>query len=204
MSPVGDSSRLARLTAARRLRERPLRSTLTAAGVAAGVALLFSITLLNAQMTAIAHATGAVVTGPRLLQVSAASPGGLPDGLAGRLAGDARVPGAAPILIARTSITAGGRTTGAFVIGITADIAAVPPQTMHGPVTPSGDPAGGGRVVSLTVARRLRVRAGQRAGVQAPTAMTDVAVGAVVSSPLLARINGGASAVMPLADAQRL
>ncbi|MBV8691795.1 MAG: hypothetical protein JOY57_09075, partial [Actinobacteria bacterium] len=63
MTATRDTLRLARLMSPRRFRERPLRSALTAAGVAAGVALLFSISLLNAELTDSVRQTGALLTG---------------------------------------------------------------------------------------------------------------------------------------------
>ena len=103
---------LVRVLAWRRLTARPLRSCVTAAGVAIGVAFLFSILSLNAQLTSTAHDTAALLHGPRLLQVVPASPGGLPEQLAAQLARDPRVAATAPLMVTRAKMSNGPRETG--------------------------------------------------------------------------------------------
>ena len=200
----GDTVRLARLVAARRLRERPLRSALTAAGVAGGVALLFSIMLLNAELAHSVRTTGAAVTGPRLLQVSAASPGGLPVGLAAELATDVRVDAAAPVAIDRTTVSAGTHRTGIFVVGVTADVVRAAPEVTRGVTAESSGPFAPGLIISRSLASRLSIRVGGLVAVDTPTRETEQPVAAVVSSPLLDRVNNGMAAIMRLPDAQRL
>lgn len=99
---MNGSLRLVRVLAWRRLADRPLRSILTAGGVAVGVAFLFSILSLNMQVSSAARDTAALFDDPRLLQVTPASPGGLPEELATQLADDPRVEAAAPLLVVRS------------------------------------------------------------------------------------------------------
>lgn len=195
---------LVRVLAWRRIADRPVRSCLTAAGVAVGVAFLFSITSLNAQLASDVRHTAAVLAGPRLLQVTPASPGGLPDGLAGQLATDARVAAAAPLLLARSTASNGSHTTGVLVVGVTADAAALVPDATP-TIEQSALPANGaGMALSRRLADRLHASAGDQIAVHASTGITDMPVAAVVSSPELDRLNGGMAAMMPLAEAQRL
>ncbi|MBV9934760.1 MAG: ABC transporter permease, partial [Actinobacteria bacterium] len=203
MTATRDTLRLARLMSPRRFRERPLRSALTAAGVAAGVALLFSISLLNAELTDSVRQTGALLTGAGLVQVSAASPGGLPEASASQVAVDPRVAAVAPMTLDRTTVTARGHKTGTFVVGATPGIAAVAPDIVRG-VKISGAVLGGGMVVSRGLASDLGVKVGDHVGMATPEGVADVRVGAVVSSPLLSHVNAGMAAFLPLADAQRL
>src|SRR3954462_12672226 len=128
MNPMPPSGRLVRVLAVRRLAERPLRSVLTASGVAVGVAFMFSVTLLNTQLAATVRQSGAVLSGPRLLQVSTASPGGLPDALVDRITKDPGVATAAPLVVSRSTVSHRSRSGGVFVLGVTPAIAAVAPH----------------------------------------------------------------------------
>lgn len=202
MTTSRDSMCLARLMSPRRFRERPLRSALTAAGVASGVALLFSTLLLNAQLTDSVRQTGALATGARLLQVTAASPGGLADTITAELAADPRVGAAAPILMDRTTISVGGHKTGTFVIGATPDIITVAPDIVRG-LTMYGA-LGDGLVVSRSLASNLSLHVGERVTVTTPQGLTAVRVTAIISSPLLGRVNSAMAALLPLSEAQRL
>lgn len=193
---------LVRVLAWRRIADRPLRSCLTAAGVAVGVAFLFSIVSLNTQLASTVRETAAALAGDDVLQVVPASPGGLPEGLAGQLANDDRVTASAPLVLARSTASNGSNETGVFVLGATAEVAALAPEAaVEQSVLPSND---AGVVLSGRLADRLDVGAGDQVAVHASTGITDLRVAAVVSSPVLDRVNGGMAALMPLAEAQQL
>jgi putative ABC transport system permease protein len=204
MKVRGETFRLAGLLSGRRIRERPLRSALTMAGVAAGVALLLSVLLLNAQMSDAVHTTGAMVTGPRLLQVSAASPGGLPETLAAQLADDPRVEVAASVLVSRTTVSTATGQAGVFVLGANAELTSAAHDSLQRLTVESTNPHGVGLVVSNVLARRLSLKVGQEIAVTTPAGARDLRVAAIVSSPLLNRVNSGMAAFTPLADAQHL
>lgn len=204
MKTASGSFRLVRVLAWRRIAARPVRSCLTAAGVAVGVGFLFSIMSLNAQLASTARHTAAVVDGPRLLQVTPASPGGLPDDLAGQLAADDRVAAAAPLVIARATVTNSPHEASVFVIGITGDAPLLAPDAVgeiEFELAESVD-ADTGLALSHRAAERLHVSAGDQIAVHASTGITQVPVSAVVSSPQIERVNSGMAAMMPLADAQ--
>ena len=195
--------RLVRVLAWRRLADRPLRSCLTAGGVAVGVAFLFSILSLNAQLASNVSDTAALLAGPRLLQVTPAAPGGLPEDLATKLATDPRVEAAAPLLVTRSKASNGEHETGVFVLAGTPDVAALVPQD----AMPSMDQVqlakdGGDIVLSRSLAHRLHAEPGDEVTMHASTGKTPLRVAAIVSSPVLDRINGGMVAAMPLAPAQ--
>ncbi|MGH9290100.1 MAG: ABC transporter permease [Acidimicrobiales bacterium] len=199
--------RLVRVLAWRRIADRPLRSCLTATGVAAGVAFLFSVTSLNAQLASNARDTAAVLAGPRLLQITPASPGGLPDELAGQLANDARVAVAAPLLIARSTASSGSQETGVFVLGGTSEAPALAPDAVEEMETIDlSELPEDGRGIALTgrLARRLDVEVGGEIALHASSGITAMPVVAVVSSSPLDRINGGMAAAMQLDQAQQL
>ena len=192
-----------RILAWRRLADRPLRSCLTAGGVAVGVAFLFSILSLNLQLASNVSDTAALFDSPRLLQVTPASPGGLPEGLATELAGDPRVEAAAPLLVMRSTASRAGRETGIFVLAASPESAGMLPQD----AMPSMDAVevsdeGGDVVLSRGLARRLHAETGDEVTVDASTGETPLRVGAIISLPALDRINGGMVAGMFLERAQ--
>lgn len=202
---MNGSLRLVRVLAWRRLADRPLRSCLTAGGVAVGVAFLFSILSLNVQLASAVRDTAALFDGPRLLQVTPASPGGLPEELAGQLAADARVQAAAPLLVMRSTVSIGERESGVFVLAGTPEAADLMPQD----AVPSMDEIelaedGGDIGISRSLARRLHADLGDEVTIQASTGNTPMRVAAIVSSPALDRINGGMVVAMPLAPAQEV
>jgi len=196
---------LVRILAWRRLADRPLRSCLTAAGVAVGVAFLFSMLSLNLQLSTTVRDTAALLDHPRLLQVTPSAPGGLPDGVVATLAADPRVEAAAPLLVMRSEVEVDGRDTGVFVLAASPESAGVLPQdalpTMDA-IELSDD--GGDIAVTRALARRLRVEPGDELIVDAPTGETPLRIGAVVSLPALDRINGGLVVAMFLDRAQEV
>ncbi|MEA3055064.1 MAG: putative transport system permease protein, partial [Actinomycetota bacterium] len=197
--------KLVRILAWRRLADRPLRSCVTAGGVAVGVAFLFSILSLNVQLWTSARDTAALFDSPRLLQVTPASPGGLPEDLARDLVDDPRVEAAAPLLVMRSKASIGGREAGVFVLAGSPDSAGVLPQD----AMPSMDAVelsdeGGDIVISRTLAGRIHAGPGDEVTIDASTGKTPLRVGAVVSLPVLDRINGGMVAGMFLDRAQEV
>ena len=196
---------LVRVLAWRRLADRPLRSCLTAGGVAVGVAFLFSILSLNAQLASTIRDTAALFDSPRMLQVTPASPGGLPEELATALADDPRVEAAAPLLVMRSTASIGGRETGVFVLAGSPDSVGVLPQE----AMPSMDEVevsdeGGDIVLSGSLARRLHAEPGDEVILDASTGETPLRVGAVIPLPALDRINGGMVVGMFLEPAQEV
>ena len=189
----------------RRLADRPLRSCLTAGGVAVGVAFLFSILSLNVQLASAARDTAALLAGPRLLQVTPASPGGLPEELAGRLADDPRVQTVAPLLVMRSTASSNAHEAGVFVLAGTPEAADLaPPDAMPTMDEVELAKEGGDIGISRTLARRLRAQLGGEVTVDASTGRTPLRVAAIVSSPALDRINGGMVVALPLARAQEV
>lgn len=196
---------LVRVLAWRRLADRPLRSCLTAGGVAVGVAFLFSMLCLNAQLAANVNDTAALFDSPRLLQVTPAAPGGIPEDVATTLVGDPRVEVAAPLLVVRSKAAVDDREAGVFVLAGSPDSAGVLPQEAL-PSMDAVELSDGGEdiVLSSGLARRLHARPGDDVTVDASTGRTPLRVGAVIALPALDRINGGMVAGMFLAQAQEL
>lgn len=195
--------RLVRVLAWRRLADRPLRSCLTAGGVAVGVAFLFSILSLNAQLASTVSDTATLLGGPRLVQVTPAAPGGLPEDLATKLAADARVEAAAPLLVTRSKASNGERGTGVFVLAGTPD-GALPKDAIASMDQVQLAEDGGDIGISRSLARRLHLELGDEVTIDASAGRTPLRVAAIASSPMLDRINGGMVVAMPLAPAQEI
>lgn len=200
---MNGSFRLVRVLAWRRLADRPLRSCLTAGGVAVGVAFLFSILSLNLQLSSAARDTAALLSGPRLLQVTPASPGGLPEELAGELEADARIQALAPLLVMRSTASTEEREAGVFVLAGTPELADLVPRD----AMPSVDrvelaSAGGDILVSRALADRLDVEPGDEVTIDTSAGKAPLRVAVILSSPALDRINSGMVVAMPLAPAQ--
>ena len=194
-----------RVLAWRRLADRPLRSALTAGGVAVGVAFLFSLKSRNLQLASAVRDTAALFDSPRVLQVTPASPGGLPEDLATTIGDDPRVEAAAPLLVMRSTAAVDGRETGVYVLAGSPDSVGVLPQE----AIPSMDAVdvsdgGGDIVLSQGLARRLHAEPGDAVTIDASTGETPLRIGAVISVPALDRINGGMVAGMFLDRAQEV
>jgi putative ABC transport system permease protein len=171
--------------------------------VAVGVAFLFSMLSLNAELAASVHDTANLLTGPRLLQVTPAAPGGLPDDIVGQLSRDQRVATAAPLLATRSTASYRGRETGVFVLAGTPAVGDLVPADQ----LPSMDQVelardGGDIGIGRRLARRLHLAPGDEVALDATTGRTRLRVAAIVDSPALDRINGGLVAAMPLESAQ--
>jgi putative ABC transport system permease protein len=198
---------LVRVMAWRRVADRPLRSCLTAAGVAAGVAFMLSILSLNAQLAANVRNSASLLTGPDLLQVTPASSGGLPGGLAGEVAATGQVAAAAPIVVARSTVSNGADEHGVFLVGLDANAAGLAPNAKEliesiARSTPAGTT--GGVVLARAAADELGVGSGDEVTVHASTGARVLPVAAVVSSSVLDQVNGGMVAGMPLPAVQEL
>lgn len=195
-------SGLVRQIGLRHLTERRLRSTLTVAGVAAGVALLFSIGTMNAAMVDAVRSTATAFDSGADLQVTAATPGGLREPLVAELAAVPGVAAVAPVLQVRSRLTTGDREQGVFVLGVSPAFAGVVP--VDG-IEVDGDPlAEGGLVVSDVLARRLGVGIGDAVELVTPSGREPRSITATTSSPLLERVNGGMVAALSLPVAQQL
>ena len=195
--------KLASQMGVRHLRQHGLRTTLTAAGVAAGVAMVFSIGTMNAVLVDAMHSTATPFVGRAALQVGASSPGGLSDSLPGVLAHVPGVTAAVPVLEVRSQMSGRRGSRGVFVLGVTPGIAAIAPlNETRARVAVGPSPDGQGVIVSRALADILGVSVGDAVGLEAPGGVVSERVTAIVSSAALDRINGGMVAMMSLPTAQ--
>jgi putative ABC transport system permease protein len=198
---VSGTGALVRTIGVRHLVERRLRTALTAGGVAAGVALVFSISSMNAAFNEAIRSTVAAFQGPAELQVTAVATGTIDGALVGRVRDVDGVATAAPVLEARSTLTAGDRDTDAFILGATADLLAFAPSVASEGFA-TAQVSGSGIAIGERLAGRLQVDIGDRISVGTPARPLEVTVAAVLGRSPLDRINGGMVALVPLAVAQ--
>ncbi len=192
----------------RHLGGRKLRTLLTIAGIGAGVALMFSISVINATLLSSFRSSIRDVAGAAELEVAATDASGLPADLVARTAGVTGVDMAVPVI--RTTAELGGPrgSQRALVLGVTPDIATLFPDDV-GPgrgfeVNGGFGPTGSGLLISDALADKLGARPGAAATVETPAGSTEIEVSGAISGGALGLLNGGDVGVMLLPAAQRL
>jgi putative ABC transport system permease protein len=194
---VSGTGGLLRTIGLRHLLERRLRTLLAASGIAAGVALVFSISSMNAALNQTIEDTVGAFRGPADLQVTAVASGTITPEVVDRVRAADGVAAAAPILQVRSPVTAGGRKVDAFVLGVTPDLLAfAPTPTEASPVD------GNGIALGARLADDLHVRAGDRISVLTPSGPASIRVAGILPPGPTDRIDAGRVAVLPLSVAQ--
>ena len=183
-----------------------LRTVLTIAGVASGVALIFSINVINATLVSSFRSSVRELAGDAELEVSAADVGGLPDLVVGRVEQTEGVERAVPVLRTTTKISGFEGSSRVLVIGATPEFATLVPRGLG----PLGEPRvelGGdanGLLLGAGLARSLGVTTGDRLAVETPRGSAPVPVAGTIGGTLVDALNGGDVAVMLLPAAQEL
>ena len=192
----------------RHLRAKKLRTALTVAGIAAGVALMFSISIINATLLSSFRSSIRDLAGAAELEVAAPDATGLPQGLVADIEAVDGVETAVPVL--RTTTRLRGETGAArvMVLGITPGFTDLFPRAAGplGRVGIAGDfgDEGGGLLVAASLAEDIGAARGTVAGLQVPEGEEQVAVTGEVSSGALALLNGGDVAFMLIEPAQEI
>ncbi|MEA2434405.1 MAG: putative transport system permease protein [Actinomycetota bacterium] len=195
----------------RHLRAHVLRSSLTLAGIAAGVALLFSISVINATLLASFRASVRAVAGDAELEVAGADASGLPASTQDLVAATPGVDRAVPVLRTMTELTGSKGKERVLVLGVTPDIVTLFPKT-----TPLGGQlenllqidggfgqGGEGLVLSESVADDLGLGQGSPAVVETPSGDEGLVVSGALTGGAVDGLNGGAVGVMLLPAAQQ-
>ena len=190
----------------RHARRRRLRTLLTVAGVASGVALTFSITVINSTLLSSFRSSVRELAGSAELEVAAADVSGLPFSVVDQVADTPGVERAVPILRSTTKISGFEGSRRVLVIGATPDFVDLAPEGLgsRGSVNIALGSAAGGLLLSEGLARGLGVSTGDRLAVETPEGVKPVLVAGTVSGPLVDVLNGGDVAVMFLPAAQEL
>ena len=192
----------------RHLAERRLRTLLTVSGVAAGVALIFSISVINGALVDTVRSSMRVVAGDAELEVAATDLTGLPERAVDRVAAVEGVERAVPVTRA-VSRTAGesGRAK-ALWLGVTAEFPSLFPSDAGAPTGITAEQGsallGGGALLAQGFAEEIGARPGDAVEVLTPDGPRSVPVAGLLSGSVLQTVNGGDLAVMTLPAAQDL
>ena len=190
----------------RHARNRRLRTLLTIAGVASGVALTFSINVINATLLDSFRSSVRELAGSAELEVAAANSSGLPASVVDEIAATEGVDQAVPILRATTKVSGFEGSRRVLVIGATPEFATLVPQGLGSfgetEVDFTGDTAG--ILLAEDLARSLEVAAGDRVAVETPEGSQGLAVAGTVGGRVIDAINGGDVGVMLLPAAQEV
>lgn len=192
----------------RHLRAKKLRTALTVGGIAAGVALMFSISIINATLIGSFRSSIRDLAGGAELEVAAPDATGLHQDLLERVGNVPGVEAAVPVLRSTTTLRGTGGSARVMVLGITPDFTRLFPRSA-GPlaeVDVAGDfgSEGGGLLVASALARDIGAGRGTAAELQVPAGRRPIAVTGEISSGALAFLNGGDVAFMLLEPAQEL
>lgn len=189
----------------RHIKRHRVRALLTVAGIAAGVALTFSISVINATLLGSFRTSVRDLAGAAEIEVAASDPAGLPQDVVDRIAGVEGVDQAVPVLRSTTKVSGFRGSRRVLVVGATPAFADLAPRS--GPLSDTQLDLGGdleGIVLGDGLATALGVKTGDRVAVVTPNGVEGVTVGGTVSGGLADSINGGDVAVMFLPAAQRL
>ena len=192
----------------RHLRAKKVRTALTVGGIAAGVALLFSISIINATLLSSFRSSIRDLAGAAELEVAATDATGLPEDLVATVEDIEGVEAAVPVLRTTTRLEGDGGDARVLVLGITPAFTQLFPKAAGplGEVGISGDfgSEGGGLLVGASLADDIGATRGTAARLQVPEGDRQVAVTGEISSGALALLNGGDVAFMLLEPAQEL
>jgi putative ABC transport system permease protein len=187
----------------RRLRSHLAQELLAGSGIAVAVALVFGVLVANTSLTSSAGALIQQVVGSAHVQLTARSPAGFEQGLAGRVK---RLPGvrsSAAVLRENVSVAGSRGTTTVQMLGVTAGIVNL------GSLGTKNFGAGGfrfseGLILPAVVASAIGAEPGSRVTVLAAGGAHRVRVGAVLSGSLFGALTSSPVAIALLGVAQRL
>jgi len=190
----------------RHARRRRLRTALTIAGVASGVALTFSIAVINATLVTSFRSSVRELAGDAELEVAAADASGLPATTVNEIERVDGVERAVPVLRSMTRISGFEGSRRVLVVGAGPEFASLVPRGL-GPLTEMRVEVGGdpnGLLLAEGLADALGVATGDRIAVETPKGTEPVEVAGTVGGALVGALNGGDVGVMLLPAAQQL
>lgn len=190
----------------RHLTRKKLRTLLTVAGIAAGVALMFSISVINATLLSSFRSSIRDLAGSAELEVAATDASGLPAGYVERVSGVAGVDRAVPVIRTTTELTGADAKERVVVLGITPDFVTLFPSGpgLLGEVDVEGNfgTDGTGILVSRALAGQVGTAPGRVAALETPSGPRPVEVTGEISGGPIALLNGGDLGIMLLPAAQ--
>jgi putative ABC transport system permease protein len=190
----------------RHLVEKRLRTLLTVAGVAAGVALVTSITVINSTLLSSVRESIRSLAGAAEIEVAAPAETGLPERTVRTVEAVDGVESAVPVSRTTAHLTGPGGEVDTMVLGVTLDFVTLFPSGLGdaGRVALEGGLGldGRGIVLSEQVAGSLGVAIGDEIEAETPSGNVSLTVTGVSSGPGIALLNGGDVGTMTLPAAQ--
>jgi putative ABC transport system permease protein len=194
---------LARRMNLRHFARRRLRTALTLTGVAAGVALVFSISVINATLLQSFRSSVRDLAGRAELEVAAAGQVGLPHGVVQRVERVRGVEQAVPVLRTTTRVVGPKGAARVLVLGVTEGFGTLFPQD-PGPLAQLEFKGGlGGLALARTVANEIGAGLDETVRMEVPSGQARVEVSGIFGGGAVAFVNGGNAGVMTLPGAQR-
>lgn len=187
----------------RRLRSHLAQELLAGSGIAVAVALVFGVLVANTSLTSSAGALIQQVVGSAHVQLTARSPAGFEQGLAGTVK---RLPGvrsSAAVLRENVSVAGSRGATTVQMLGVTAgivDLGSLGTKNFGA----GGFRFSGGLILPAVVASAIGAEPGSRVTVLAAGGAHRVRVGAVLSGSLFGALTSSPVAIALLGVAQRL
>lgn len=208
MTAPGGIRTLLRRVNARHLRDKKLRTSLTIAGIAAGVALMFSIAVVNATLLSSFRGSIKDLAGAAELEVAAPDASGLPGSLVASVRDVEGVSQAVPALRTTTRLRSeDGNASRGLVLGITPEFVTLFPSAggrlTRFELSGSFGSAGGGVIVASDLAEDLDLTTGDTISAQTPSGPVPLAVTGQVAGGGLDLLNGGDVAFMLLPAARQ-
>jgi putative ABC transport system permease protein len=190
----------------RHIRERRLRAALTIAGVMAGVALVFSVSVINATLGSSLRTTLQTIAGGADIEVTAADNTGIPIRARDDIARIDGVRRAVPGIRMVSRVAGPGGESRVLLLGITQDFPRLfaGRRELRDSVSISGDFGSNGRgiVLSADAARETGTRPGGRVALTVPGRAVSIPVTGIASGSAIRSVQGGRLAVMTLPAAQ--
>ena len=191
----------------RHLTRKKLRTLLTVAGIAAGVALMFSISVINATLLSSFRSSIRDLAGSAELEVAATDASGLPARYVELVDGVAGVDQAVPVIRTTTELTGARTKERAVVLGITPEFVSLFPAGSGplGEVDIEGNfgPDGRGLLISSALGEKIGSAQGDVAALETPGGPAPVQVTGEISGGPIGLLNGGDIGVMLLPAAQQ-
>lgn len=191
---------------ARHLVEKRLRTALTIGGIAAGVALVTSITVINSTLLSSVQEGIRSLAGAAEIEVAAADETGLPLSAVEQVEAVDGVDDAVPVARTTAHLTGPDGSTDTMILGVGPDFLSLFPSGLGeaGRVAIEGSlgPEGRGLVLSRQVASALGTGIGEVIAAETPSGTVPLRVTALTSGPGISLLNGGNVGTMALPAAQ--
>ncbi|MDQ3914025.1 MAG: ABC transporter permease [Actinomycetota bacterium] len=190
----------------RHLVEKRLRTLLTIGGIAAGVALITSITVINSTLLSSVRQGIRNLAGAAEIEVASADETGLPMTAAEEIEAVDGVEDAVPVSRTTARLEGPSGASDTMVLGVGPDFLALFPEGLGdaGRVAIEGGlgPSGRGVLLSEQVLDRLGAAIGDTVAAETPSGSVSIEVTGVVSGPGVTLLNGGDIGTMALPAAQ--